>query len=262
MKKKRENEGDVKLMLKKKLDVKDVTVTYDGNPVIEDISVNLIEGEIVSILGTSGVGKTTLFNVIAGLITPDKGTVNLDDEDITGKSGKISYMLQKDLLLPFKTIIDNVSLPLILKGEKRKNAREKANKYFKQFGLEGMENRYPKELSGGMKQRAAFLRTYMFSNEIALLDEPFSALDAITKHKMHTWYLDIVRKLNISILFITHDIDEAVLISDRIYIISGKPGKIVKEIKVDIDKAISNEEVSMSEKFLNHKKEIMKFLIK
>ena len=128
MKKKRENEGDVKLMLKKKLDVKDVTVTYDGNPVIEDISVNLIEGEIVSILGTSGVGKTTLFNVIAGLITPDKGTVNLDDEDITGKSGKISYMLQKDLLLPFKTIIDNVSLPLILKGEKRKNAREKANK--------------------------------------------------------------------------------------------------------------------------------------
>ena len=156
MKKKRENEGDVKLMLKKKLDVKDVTVTYDGNPVIEDISVNLIEGEIVSILGTSGVGKTTLFNVIAGLITPDKGTVNLDDEDITGKSGKISYMLQKDLLLPFKTIIDNVSLPLILKGEKRKNAREKANKYFKQFGLEGMENRYPKELSGGMRQRAAF----------------------------------------------------------------------------------------------------------
>lgn len=262
MKKKRENEGDVKLMLKKKLDVKDVTVTYDGNPVIEDISVNLIEGEIVSILGTSGVGKTTLFNVIAGLITPDKGTVNLDDEDITGKSGKISYMLQKDLLLPFKTIIDNVSLPLILKGEKRKNAREKANKYFKQFGLEGMENRYPKELSGGMRQRAAFLRTYMFSNEIALLDEPFSALDAITKHKMHTWYLDIVRKLNISILFITHDIDEAVLISDRIYIISGKPGKIVKEIKVDIDKAISNEEVFMSEKFLNHKKEIMKFLIK
>ena len=144
MKKKRENEGDVKLMLKKKLDVKDVTVTYDGNPVIEDISVNLIEGEIVSILGTSGVGKTTLFNVIAGLITPDKGTVNLDDEDITGKSGKISYMLQKDLLLPFKTIIDNVSLPLILKKKKKKNAREKANKYFKQFGLEGMENRYPK----------------------------------------------------------------------------------------------------------------------
>ena len=144
MKKKRENEGDVKLMLKKKLDVKDVTVTYDGNPVIEDISVNLIEGEIVSILGTSGVGKTTLFNVIAGLITPDKGTVNLDDEDITGKSGKISYMLQKDLLLPFKTKIDNVSLPLILKKKKKKNAREKANKYFKQFGLEGMENRYPK----------------------------------------------------------------------------------------------------------------------
>lgn len=123
-----------------------------------------------------------------------------------------------------------------------------------------MENKYPKELSGGMRQRAAFLRTYMFSSEIALLDEPFSALDTITKQKIHTWYLDVVKKLNISILFITHDIDEAILISDRIYIISGKPGKIVNEIEVKINKNISNEEVSMTQDFLNYKKEIMKFL--
>ena len=169
-------------------------------------------------------------------------------------------MLQKDLLFPFKTILDNVSLPLILKGENKKKAREIAGKYFSQFGLEGMENKYPKELSGGMRQRAAFLRTYMFSSEIALLDEPFSALDTITKQKIHTWYLDVVKKLNISILFITHDIDEAILISDRIYIISGKPGKIVNEIEVKINKNISNEEVSMTQDFLNYKKEIMKFL--
>ena len=123
-----------------------------------------------------------------------------------------------------------------------------------------MENKYPKELSGGMRQRAAFLRTYLFSNEIALLDEPFSALDAITKHRMQTWYLEIVKKLGISILFITHDIEEAILISDRIYIISGSPGKIVKEIEVNINKGVSAEEVSMSKEFLAHKREIMEFL--
>ena len=247
-------------MTKEKLRVKNITVNFEEKSVIEDVTVTLNEGEIVSILGVSGVGKTTLFNVIAGLINPCIGTVELDGENIIGKSGKISYMLQKDLLFPFKTILDNVSLPLILKGENKKKAREIAGKYFSQFGLEGMENKYPKELSGGMRQRAAFLRTYMFSSEIALLDEPFSALDTITKQKIHTWYLDVVKKLNISILFITHDIDEAILISDRIYIISGKPGKIVNEIEVKINKNISNEEVSMTQDFLNYKKEIMKFL--
>ena len=247
-------------MTKEKLKVKNITVNFEEKSIIEDVTITLNEGEIVSILGVSGVGKTTLFNVIAGLINPCIGTVELDGENIIGKSGKISYMLQKDLLFPFKTILDNVSLPLILKGENKKKAREIAGKYFSQFGLEGMENKYPKELSGGMRQRAAFLRTYMFSSEIALLDEPFSALDTITKQKIHTWYLDVVKKLNISILFITHDIDEAILISDRIYIISGKPGKIVNEIEVKINKNISNEEVSMTQDFLNYKKEIMKFL--
>ena len=247
-------------MTKEKLRVKNITVNFEEKSIIEDVTITLNEGEIVSILGVSGVGKTTLFNVIAGLINPCIGTVELDGENIIGKSGKISYMLQKDLLFPFKTILDNVSLPLILKGENKKKAREIAGKYFSQFGLEGMENKYPKELSGGMRQRAAFLRTYMFSSEIALLDEPFSALDTITKQKIHTWYLDVVKKLNISILFITHDIDEDILISDRIYIISGKPGKIVNEIEVKINKNISNEEVSMTQDFLNYKKEIMKFL--
>ena len=232
-------------MTKEKLRVKNITVNFEEKSIIEDVTITLNEGEIVSILGVSGVGKTTLFNVIAGLINPCIGTVELDGENIIGKSGKISYMLQKDLLFPFKTILDNVSLPLILKGENKKKAREIAGKYFSQFGLEGMENKYPKELSGGMRQRAAFLRTYMFSSEIALLDEPFSALDTITKQKIHTWYLDI---------------DEAILISDRIYIISGKPGKIVNEIEVKINKNISNEEVSMTQDFLNYKKEIMKFL--
>ena len=250
-------------MKKIKLEVKNISVEFEDKKVIEDISLKLCENELVCILGTSGVGKTTLFNVIAGLLEPSEGEVELNGEEITGKSGKVSYMLQKDLLLPFKTIIDNVSLPLIIKGMKKQIAREKAQKYFQQFGLEGTENKYPLQLSGGMRQRAALLRTYMFSSDVALLDEPFSALDAITKHKMQTWYLNIMKEIKMSTLFITHDIDEAILISDRIYILAGSPGKIIKEIEVKIDrKGRNNEEISMSEEFINYKKEILEYLIK
>ena len=245
---------------KLKLETKNVSVQFEDKKIIEDISVRLHENEIVCILGLSGVGKTTLFNVIAGLISPSEGTVEMNGTDITGKSGNISYMLQKDLLLPFKTVIDNVSLPLVIKGEKKKVAREKAEKYFTQFGLEGTEKKYPNQLSGGMRQRAALLRTYLFSNETALLDEPFSALDAITKHRMHIWYLDIMKQIKMSTLFITHDIDEAIILSDRIYILSGSPGKITAEIEVDIDRGGDNEELQLSEKFLKYKREILEYL--
>ena len=245
---------------KLKLETKNVSVQFEDKKIIEDISVRLHENELVCILGLSGVGKTTLFNVIAGLISPSEGTVEMNGTNITGKSGNISYMLQKDLLLPFKTVIDNVSLPLVIKGEKKKTAREKAEKYFTQFGLEGTEKKYPNQLSGGMRQRAALLRTYLFSNETALLDEPFSALDAITKHRMHLWYLDIMKQIKMSTLFITHDIDEAIILSDRIYILSGSPGKITAEIEVDIDRCGDNEEFQLSEKFLKYKKEILEYL--
>ena len=247
-------------MGKKKLEVKDVTVEINGTTIIDNVSINLYEGEIVSILGTSGGGKTTLFNVIAGLIIPKNGKVNLNDENIVGKTGKISYMLQKDLLLPFKTIIDNVSLPLIIRGEKKQEARKKASQYFKQFGLEGTENNYPKSLSGGMRQRAALLRTYMFSNEIALLDEPFSALDAITKQKMHNWYIELMKNIKMSTLFITHDIDEAILLSNRIYILGDKPGRILTEIKIELDKTKTVDELVMMLKFLEYKNEIKRYL--
>ncbi|MDO5089570.1 MAG: ABC transporter ATP-binding protein [Leptotrichiaceae bacterium] len=243
-----------------KLETKNVSVQFEDKKVIENISVRLHENELVCILGLSGVGKTTLFNVIAGLLSPNGGTVEMNGKNITGKSGNISYMLQKDLLLPFKTVIDNVSLPLVIKGESKKTARKKAEKYFRQFGLEGTERKYPGQLSGGMKQRAALLRTYMFSNEVALLDEPFSALDAITKHKMHMWYLDIMKEIKMSTLFITHDIDEAILLSDRIYILSGSPGKITAEIGIEMDRKGNNEEIQLSEKFLNYKREILSYL--
>lgn len=243
----------------KKLTANNITVSYDGIKIIEDISIELNKYEIVCLLGVSGGGKTTLFNVVSGLLVPDTGTVILDGENITGQAGKTSYMLQKDLLLPFKTIIDNVSLPLLIKGMKKKKARETASKYFDEFGLSGTNKKFPHQLSGGMRQRAALLRTYLFSNNVALLDEPFSALDTITKSSMHQWYLDIMEQIKLSTLFITHDIDEAILLSDRIYILSGKPGKIVDEIKIKESKPRSKEFI-VSKEFMEYKRHILKVL--
>ena len=245
----------------KKLTANSITVSYEGSKIIEDISIELNKGEIVSILGVSGVGKTTLFNVISGLINPDFGTVEIDGENITAKTGNVSYMLQKDLLLPYKTIIDNVSLPLIIRGEKKLIARDKASVYFDEFGLEGTQNKYPNQLSGGMRQRAALLRTYLFSNQVALLDEPFSSLDSITKSSMHQWYLGVMEQIKLSTFLITHDIDEAVLLSDRIYIMSGKPGKITEEIVIN-DPKPRNKDFVVSENFMKYKKCILEMLEK
>ena len=243
-----------------KLEVKDVSFSYDGKTnVIENINIKLNKGEIVGLLGASGGGKTTLFNVISGLIKPQRGNIFLDGEDITGKHGKMSYMLQKDLLMEYKTIEDNIALPLIIKGEKKNAARKKVGEYFSEFGLEGTEKCYPAELSGGMSQRAALLRTYMFSDNVALLDEPFSALDTLTKGDMHKWYLDVMDKIRLSTIFITHDIDEAILLSDRIYILGGNPGSIKKEIIIDEEKP-RNKDFNLTERFLEYKKDIISML--
>jgi ABC-type nitrate/sulfonate/bicarbonate transport system ATPase subunit len=238
------------------LKINDVSKSFEEEQIIRDISIELKEGEIVSLLGVSGGGKTTLFNIIAGLSMPDKGNVILEGEDITGKPGKVSYMLQKDLLLPYRTILDNVALPLIVRGMKKKEAREKAAGFFEEFGLEGTEKKYPSQISGGMKQRAALLRTYLFSEKVALLDEPFSALDMLTKATVHEWYLDVMEKIRLSTLFVTHDIDEAILLSDRIYILTGKPGTITKEVVIKEPKP-RRKDFNLTEEFLEYKKEII-----
>lgn len=241
------------------LEIKNISKAFDGRPIIEDISVTLKKGEIVSLLGVSGGGKTTLFNIISGLLQPDSGGIFLNGEDITGQTGKISYMMQKDLLLPFRTTEDNVALPLIIKGTKKKEARKQVSALFGEFGLDGTQKKYPSQLSGGMKQRAALLRTYMFSRDVALLDEPFSALDTLTKASIHKWYLDVMEKIRLSTFFITHDVDEAILISDRIYILSGQPGKITDEIIINHPKP-RTDDFSLSVDFLEYKKRILKSL--
>ena len=243
-----------------KLEVRNVSFSYDGETkVIENINITLAEGELVSLLGVSGGGKTTLFNVIAGLNKPQTGEVLLNGEDISGKPGRISYMMQKDLLLPYRTIEDNVALPLLIHGMKKAEARKKVGSYFAEFGIDGTQKKYPAELSGGMRQRAALLRTYMFSGDVALLDEPFSALDTLTKSEMHRWYLDVMEEIRLSTLFITHDIDEAILLSDRIYLLGGKPGTIMNEIVIREPKP-RRKDFNLTDEFLTYKRQILSLL--
>ncbi|MBC2577391.1 ABC transporter ATP-binding protein [Peptostreptococcus russellii] len=230
-----------------KLELKNICKKYGDTEILKDINISLKEGELVSLLGPSGCGKSTVFNIITGLTEYDSGELS--------KDGEISYMYQKDLLLPYKSILDNVALPLQIKGVKKKAAREELRPYFKSFDLEGYEDSYPHELSGGMKQRANFLRTFVYSNDIMLLDEPFGALDSITKMSLQKWFLDIRKKVNSTILLITHDIEEAIMLSDRIYVLSSKPASVKKEF--NLVKDINKKDILEKEKL---KEEIIELL--
>ena len=238
------------------LKAENITKYYQGSKVIEEVNIELKQGELVCLLGVSGVGKTTLFQILSGLERPDCGTVFLEGEDITARPGRVSYMQQKDLLLPFETIIKNVSIPLELSGTAKKEAHAKASSYFQEFGLAGCEQKYPSQLSGGMRQRAALLRAYLFSGKLMLLDEPFSALDVMTKAAIQRWFVEIMLSHHTTALFITHDVDEAILLSDRIYIMSGIPGRISYEMKLDA-KHKENPDFSTSQGFLDYKKHIL-----
>ncbi len=241
------------------LSCENVAKSFDGKMILQNVNLHLNRGELVCLLGQSGVGKTTLFHVLAGLYQPDEGRVLLNGEDVTGKPGKISYMLQKDLLLPYMSVLDNTAMPLIIAGKKKKEARAEASSHFADFGLEGCQKQYPSQLSGGMRQRAALLRTYLSSRGVALLDEPFSALDTLTKSAMHRWYLDVMRRIELSTLFITHDMDEAIVLSDRIYVIGGRPGTVTAEIVIKEPKPRPDDFV-LSETFLHYKRRLVSLL--
>jgi ABC-type nitrate/sulfonate/bicarbonate transport system ATPase subunit len=241
------------------LEVTDIKKGYPGLPTLEDISLKLEQNQFVSILGPSGCGKSTLFNIVSGLERPDRGRILINGEEYNGRTGRVSYMHQKDLLLPWKNILDNVCLPLFIKGTKRKEAHSKAGEYFPDFGLDGFEEKYPYQLSGGMRQRAALLRTYLFADDIMLLDEPFGSLDAITRRKMQDWLLGLFEKLDASILFITHDIDEAIFLSDRIYLLSKRPAVVRKVFDIEINRPRDTEMLT-STHFNKLKEEIIKLL--
>ena len=239
--------------MKNILEVKNLSYSFGNNPILKDINIHVSENEMVTIVGSSGVGKSTLFNLIAGVLKKQIGEITINGSN--DYIGKVAYMLQKDLLFEHKTIINNVILPLIIAKVDKKEALEEGNKILKQFNLDKYANKYPQQLSGGMRQRVALIRTYMFKKNIFLLDEAFSALDAITKKELHKWYLDLKKEFNLTTLLITHDIEEAVFLSDRIYILGNKPGEIIGEIKIEIN---PNEDIDVQRLF--YKKEILNIM--
>ncbi len=239
--------------MKKTLEIKNLSYSFGDNHILKDINIYVKENEMVAIVGSSGVGKSTLFNLIAGVLKKQNGEITIDGSD--DYIGKVAYMLQKDLLFEHKTIINNVILPLIIAKIDKKVALEEGRKILKQFNLEKYADKYPKQLSGGMRQRVALIRTYMFKRNIFLLDEAFSALDAITKKELHKWYLNLKNEFNLTTLLITHDIEEAIFLSDRIYILANKPGEIIKEIKIEIN---PNEDIDVQRLF--YKKEILNIM--
>ena len=233
------------------LSLKDIKKDFGSLEVLKNINLDLYEGEIVSILGPSGCGKSTLFDIISGILKEDAGEIQI--------KGSLGYMQQKDLLLPWKTIRDNIALPLEIQKVPKDEINQKIKEYIPLAGLEGFEDSYPSQLSGGMRQRVSFLRTLMASEDIMLLDEAFASLDSMTKSAMHEWLLDIVQELDNTILLITHDIDEALLLSDRIYLLSKKPAIVKKEFILDFNQEYKLKR-RFSEETLRFKKEILTLL--
>lgn len=233
---------------KTKLILRNISKSYGGENILKSIDIDLFQGELIAIIGPSGCGKSTIFNIISGLENPTTGDIKVD--------GEVSYMYQKDLLLPYKNIIDNVSLPLRIAGMDKKNARKSVSEYFDTFGLSGYEKNFPDELSGGMRQRANFMRSFVLSKDIMLLDEPFASLDQITKTSIQNWFIDIKERLNITSILVTHDIDEAIKLSDRVYVLSNKPTCISKVFDISKDKFDKKDILAVS----NLKNEILRLL--
>jgi len=227
----------LKLSVAPKIAIKDVHKAFRVNgktvTALQGVSLKAFEQEFVTLIGPSGCGKSTLFNVVSGLLQPDRGEVCIDARCVVQRLGRMGYMPQKDLLLPWRNVLDNVILCAELNGIPKAESYRLAEQLLPLFGLEGFAQSYPSALSGGMKQRAALLRTFLCQKEIVLLDEPFGALDAITRGDMQKWLLDVWEQFRQTILFITHDVEEAVFLSDRIYVMSPRPGRISLEVTVD-----------------------------
>ena len=205
------------------LEARCLTLAWGDYAVAHDVSLSVGRDEIVCLVGRSGCGKSTLFHALAGLNAPTSGQVLLDGADVTGQPGHVGYMLQKDLLLPNLRVEDNAALPLVLRGMKREAARAHVRELLPDFGLEGTEKQWPCQLSGGMRQRVALLRTHLMAGKMVLMDEPFSALDAITRQEMQEWLKRMVGELGLSVLLVTHDVDEACALASRVYVMSGNP---------------------------------------
>lgn len=209
-----------------------VSFHYDEKPIINELNASIQDKEFVSIIGPSGCGKSTLFRLITGLEEASTGQIELTET----KRHPVGYMPQKDMLLPWRTIIENAALPLECQGVQKKEAQIKAKELLQKFGLQGYETKYPKDLSGGMRQRVSFIRTLLTGGEILLLDEPFSALDALTKASLQEWLFEQWKEWGKTILFITHDVEEALFLSNRILVVENQPITTLTERIVPLDR--------------------------
>jgi ABC-type nitrate/sulfonate/bicarbonate transport system ATPase subunit len=221
------------------------------------VTLSIPSGRFVSLIGPSGCGKSTIFNIIAGLLEPTAGKVLIDGVDATGTIGRVGYMLQKDLLLPWRSVLDNVILGMEIQGVPLREARERALSLLQRYGLSGFEYLYPSTLSGGMRQRAALLRTLLFDTDIILLDEPFGALDAQTKLQMQEWLMQLWSDFGKTVLFVTHDVEEAIYLSDEVHVMGTRPGCILESILIMLPRprvrtsSLTPEFIAIKERCLN-----------
>jgi ABC-type nitrate/sulfonate/bicarbonate transport system ATPase subunit len=245
------------------LEVRSVTKVFRRkNTVVhalDAVSMDISRGGFVSVIGPSGCGKSTLFNIIAGLARPTTGDVFAERESIVGKRGYVGYMLQKGLLLPWRTVLDNIILGMEVRGIPRRTAVDRAMPLIQRYGLGGFELHYPHELSGGMRQRVSLLRTMLYDRDVVLLDEPFGALDAQTRMLMQAWLLEVWADLGKTILFVTHDIDEAIYLSDEIYVFTARPGRIKAQVTVPLSRPRSQRDVT-SQTFMEIKSRLLGLL--
>ena len=203
-------------------------------PTLADVELDVAPGDFVAIVGPSGCGKSTMLSILAGLSTPDTGRVFVDDVDVTGVTGGAAYHPQRDVLLPWRRVIDNVTLGLEVQGWRRADARDEVEPLFEPFGLAGFEHSYPFQLSGGMRQRAALLRTVVQDRPVLLLDEPFAALDSLTRGEVQEWLQEIWARYHWTVVLVTHDIHEAVFLADRVIVLSARPARVMSVIDIDL----------------------------
>lgn len=220
----------------RKLDLRGISQRFGDTLALATTDLSIGEGEFVSIVGPSGCGKSTMFNIIAGVLKPTAGSVSIDGRDVTARAGEVGYMLQKDLLLPWRTVLDNIVLGDLLKGRAGPAQREAGVALARRYGLGDFINHFPSALSGGMRQRVALMRTLAMQRDVLLLDEPFGALDSQTRFSMQQWLLNVWEQERRTIVFVTHDIDEAIFLADRVIVMSPRPGRIREVIDVPIER--------------------------
>jgi ABC-type nitrate/sulfonate/bicarbonate transport system ATPase subunit len=242
-----------------KLTIENLSCQFGDTEAVGDVSLKVAAGEFVSIVGASGCGKSTIFNVVAGLVSPTSGRVHIEGEDVTGTTGHVGYMLQKDLLVPWRTVVGNIVMRAALTRRVTAADEAEAREIATRYGLGEFLNHYPHALSGGMRQRVALMRTLAMGHELMLLDEPFGALDSQTRIDMQRWLLGVWSETKKTVLFVTHDVDESIFLSDRVIVMTPRPGRIAAEIGIPLPRPRSLDMVT-DPQFMTIKREIVRLL--